>query len=160
MVHIWLHGTYPGHTAPKGIELRTSFNCTLQIPMENSIFGGVALSLPSTSAVILNFSWRPRAGILASPYTHCLSVGDILECSLNGDSLFWLLCAVSGCVLKQDPHSWQVSCEMCLTLVEKGHSWIQEACCLCLSALLRSELEHGPCVEANCLRVCLALSGH
>lgn len=46
----------------------------------------------------------------------------------------WLLCSCLGlCILKRDPHSWQVSCETCLTLVEKSRSWIQGPyCSVCL----------------------------
>lgn len=61
------------------------------------------------------------------------------------------------CILKQDPHSWQVSCETCLTLVEKSRSWIQGPCrCVCLcswGAGLIIALR-----GAKCWRVCSALS--
>lgn len=34
-------------------------------------------------------------------------------------------CCLGLCILKQEPHSWQVSWETCLTPVEQGPSWIQ-----------------------------------
>lgn len=122
--------TCPGQTPPKGTDLRISFNGIFPIPMENKgIFGRDALSVQSTSEVILNFSfeakgWAPRQSI----YTLSICRGYTRT---QAKWRFPLLAAVGClmlCILEQAPHSWQVSCETCLTLVEKGRSWIQELC--------------------------------
>lgn len=64
-------------------------------------------------------------------------------------------CLLRLCILKQDPHSWQVSRESCLTLVEKGCFRIQD---LSAYICLHSWGTGSDGAEAKCWRVCLAPS--
>lgn len=93
------------------------------------------LTAPLESRPTLAFSLAsPPEGITTSPpggpgslpvRTHRASAGHTPDHGGLESPSRAAGCCLGLCILKQEPHSWQVSWETCLTPVEQGPSWIQ-----------------------------------